>query len=134
MAYATAAQLRARYLQASAGVDEFAAHDDAHLDRALAAATAEIDSWRPPGTLSDAATTILTDKCLTMARMIAQQDAALDETHPIVREALAVRDWLKALAAGRVSLPADDAGNPPAAPQVSAPPAVFGADFLARYR
>lgn len=137
MVYATATQLRARYRRSLDDADEFAAHDDAHLERALAAAASELDSWRPAGVLSDAATAVLTDKCLTLARLHAHQDAALDESHPIVREALAVRDWLKALAAGRVVLPAADAVALPAsglsAPVVTAPAVVFGADWAERY-
>ncbi len=80
------------------------AHTDAHLSAALTAASAEIDSWRRPGSLSTDALAIVRDKCMVLARMLAHQDHALDDVHPIVRDGLAVRDWLRAVAAGRVLL------------------------------
>lgn len=104
MAYATAAELRLRY---TVDMDEFESREDAMLDRALAAASAEIDSWRPPGTPGTAALAVLTDKALTLGRMLVYQNEALDDGHPIVREGLAVRAWLRALAAGTVQLPID---------------------------
>ena len=112
MSYATAAELRTRF-KVGLDRDEFALRDDADLEQALAAATAEIDSWRPAGALSDAATAILRDRCLILARLVAHQDQALDDAHPIVRDAREVRAWLRALAAGTVGLPAgtDTAGG-----------------------
>ena len=134
MSYAVAAELRARYAQDPLR-DEFAAHADAHLDQALAAASAEIDSWRPPVALGVAATAVLKDKCLTLARMLAHQDQPLEASHPIVREGLAVRAWLKALSAGAVRLPADPdaAAGGSGGPQASAPAPTFDAATLADY-
>lgn len=133
-AYATPADLRARYAQDEQR-DEFAQHTDAHLAAALHAASAEIDSWRPSGELSTAARAVLAVKCLTLARMIVHQDHDLDATHPIVRDGLAVRDWLKAVAARRVALPSDvtTPATEVGLPAVSGPARVFGADLLGRY-
>lgn len=103
--YATAAEIRTRYQRS--GVDEFASFSDADLTQSLTAASAEIDSYRPAGGLSVTAEGVLRDKALTLARMLAHQDQALDDTHPIVRDGLAVRDWLNLLARGIISLPAD---------------------------
>ena len=138
MAYATATDLRDRYRR---GLDQdaFANLDDADLDQALVAASSEIDSWRPQAAdLGAAALAVLRDKTLTLARMHAYQDQALDDAHPIIRDAKEVRDWLKALSRGAVHLPVDGVGADtdlapsPAAPQVSAPAERFGADFLRR--
>lgn len=104
MAYATAADLRLRYTIDS---DEFELRDDESLDRALLAASDEIDSWRPPGTLGIAALDVIKDKTLTLGRMLVYQNEALDGSHPIVRDGMAVRAWLRALAAGTVQLPID---------------------------
>lgn len=130
MSYATPAELRDRY---RVGIDQdaFALRDDADLQAALDSASAEIDSWLPQGARSAAALAILRDKCLTLARMLLAQDQALDAAHPIVRDALAVRTWLRA----GLPLPTDaaDAAAGPQAPQVGAPPEVFGGAFLARF-
>lgn len=132
MPYASATELRQRYRR-GLDRDEFAHLDDADIDQALSAASAEIDSWRPAGTFSVAAAAIIADKTLTLARMLAHQDSPLDDSHPVVRDAMEVRAWLKALAAGRVSLPADTtaAATTSPSPQVSAPAEVFGATFAA---
>lgn len=106
MSYATPTELRARYLQGT--VDEFAARADTELARALQAASSEIDSYRPAADLTAAALQVLKDKCMTLARMFAHQDAALDESHPIVRDAQRVLDWLLNLSRGVVHLPAGD--------------------------
>jgi phage gp36-like protein len=135
MPYATPAELRARYAQ-DLDRDEFALHSDAQLGEALAAAGAEIDAWRPPGRLGTAALAVLRHQCLTLARMLAHQDQPLDAVHPIVREGLAVREWLRALAVGKVALPAAaDESAPPGLdpPVVVAPPTAFGADFGRRF-
>lgn len=131
MAYANAAELRARY-RVGIDRDEFAARDDADLTQALAAASAEVDSWRPPGTPGIAARAILAEKTLTLGRMLVYQDQALDESHPVVRDGLAVRAWLRALAAGAVQLPADaeEVSSTVVAPTR---PLVFGAAFDTRY-
>ncbi|MFZ1574443.1 MAG: hypothetical protein WAT36_04250, partial [Chromatiaceae bacterium] len=101
MSYASPAELRARFAQdRDPERDEFLTHSDAHLAAALTAASAEIDSWRPAGDLGTAARAVLHDKCLTLARLLVHQDQPLEELHPIVREGLAVRAWLKALANG----------------------------------
>ena len=134
MPYATAAALRTRYRRGD--LDEFAAVADADLDQALTAASDEIDTWRPAGELGTAALAVLAGQCLPLARLHVYGDSALDPSHPIVREALAVRAWLKALAAGQVCLPSEPDGTAATAtqtPQVSAPAEVFGADFLRRY-
>jgi phage gp36-like protein len=132
MSYATVAELRARYLQE--GTDPFASRSDAELGQALDGASGEIDSWRPQGEPSAAALMVLKDKCLTLARLLAYPDAALDETHPIVREALAVRAWLRALSTGAVQLPSSDvAASGPTAPQVAAPAVVFGSAWASRF-
>ncbi|AUB81451.1 phage protein Gp36 family protein [Candidatus Thiodictyon syntrophicum] len=108
MVYATPVELRARYL-VGLDQDEFALRDDANLEQALAAAAAEIDGYRLPGTPSPAALLILKDKCLTLARMLVNQDQALSAEHPIVRDGLRVFTWLKDLSRGVVKLPAADA-------------------------
>jgi phage gp36-like protein len=133
MAYATPDALRARY-RTGITEDEFALRDDADLEQALSAASAEIDSWRPAGVVSGAGAVVLSAKCMTLARMLVHQDQALDEAHPIVRDGREVRSWLRALAAGTVRLPADtaDAG---AAQRVAVIPRelTYGADFLTKY-
>jgi phage gp36-like protein len=101
--YATPLELRDRYRRDD--VDEFAHIGDTDLAQALVAASAEVDSWLPGGDLSSEDTAVIKDKALTLARMLAHQDSALSVEHPIVRDAKEVRDWLKALAAGRVKLP-----------------------------
>lgn len=132
MAYATAAELRERYRQGLAGVDEFAHRDDADLDQALTAASAEIDSWRPLGAVSLAAAAVLKDKCLILARMLIHQDEALGDDHPVVRDGLEVRRWLRALAAGTVQLPIDE-GETPVSPRVIERTLVYDDTWLARY-
>jgi phage gp36-like protein len=117
MSYATPSQLRERYRR-GLDSDEFAAEDDAKLDSALNAAAVEIDSWRPAAVLSDAALEILADKALTLARLHLHQDEALDPIHPIVREAEAVRTWLKALSRGEVNLPINPEDPVPSSPVV----------------
>jgi len=132
MPYATVTELRTRYTRD--GQDPFADYDDADLAQALAGASGEIDSWRPQGELSTAALVVLKDKCLTLARLLVYADAALNETHPIVREALAVRAWLRALSTGAVQLPSSDvAASGPTAPQVAAPAVVFGSAWASRF-
>lgn len=107
--YATASEIRARYQRS--GIDEFSGFSDADLTQSLTAASAEIDSYRPDGALSSAALDVLADKAMTLARMLAHQDQALSDLHPVVRDGLAVRKWLQLLARRVVSLPADpDAG------------------------
>jgi phage gp36-like protein len=106
MPYATPTELRARFTRDED--DEFAALADSELLTALEAATAEIDSYRPAAELSAAGTAVLKEKCLVLARMLVHRDAALEAIHPIVRDARAVRDWLRDLAAGRARLPAGD--------------------------
>ena len=139
MPYASVAELRARYAR-EADYDEFSHHSDAHLGQALAAASQEIDSWRPPGALGALDTPILAEKALTLARMLAHQDGPiLDPGHPIVRDGLAVRDWLKALAAGRVRLPGgtDQSGQTIAsagAVATGAPARVYDAAWLEQYQ
>lgn len=109
MAYATAADLRDRYRQGIDGSDEFAFREDADLDQALAAASAEIDRWRPPGDIGAAAMAVLRDVAMTLGRMVAHQDQALSEDHPAIRDAKEARTWLRALAAGTVRLPGNAA-------------------------
>lgn len=110
MAYASVAELRERYAQ-DVNRDEFGHHTDEHLAQALRAASAEIDSWRRPGSLGPAAAAIVHDKCLALARMLAHQDHPLDAVHPIVRDGVAVRDWLRAVAAGRVLLEPEESSG-----------------------
>lgn len=132
MPYATVAELRARYTRD--GQDPFAEYADADLAQALASASAEIDSWCPQITLGTAALAVLNDKCLTMSRLAVYGDSALDATHPIVRDALAVRDWLKALSRGQVLLPADaTAGTQRPGMRVRAPAATFSDDLMGRF-
>jgi phage gp36-like protein len=125
MAYATAAELRERYRQ-GIDTDEFTEREDGELDLALQAAADEIDSYRPAGELTAAATAILRDKSLTLARMLAHQDAALDLVHPIVRDAQAVRDWLLLLARGVVHLPQADAASGGSGAEWQSVPTVWG--------
>lgn len=138
MAYATAGQLRERYFVGPSRDDEFALRTDADLDAALAAASAEIDSYRQAGTPGAAALAILQDKCLILARMFAHQDQALDDAHPIVRDAKAVRSWLAMLAKGQVVLPPpgpDEGIDESIGASAAAPPRamVYGTDFAASY-
>ena len=52
-----------------------------------------------------------------LARLMLYQDQQIDEGHPIVREALAVRAWLMLLGRGTIRLPADaETPSTPAAP------------------
>lgn len=120
--YATASELRARYRRGDDRIDEFELRTDGDLTAALAAAGAEIDSYRPAGALSVAATAVLRDKCLTLARMLVHQDEALSEEHPIVRDGKAVRAWLVLLAKRIVLLPADVAADETDPPPVYAAP------------
>ena len=107
MAYASAPELRARYRQGLDGIDEFAEREDADLPQSLAAASAEIDSWRPQGTLGAAAMEVLRDKAMVLARLLIYQAQTIDPEHPIVREATEVRAWLRRLSTGAVHLPTD---------------------------
>jgi len=136
MAYATPAELRDAY-RVGLDRDELAHRDDADLARALERASAEIDSWRPAGDLSTADLAVLKSKVYPLARDLLYHDQALAPEHPVRAEAAAARRWLQALAAGGVRLPSHTATATearPAAPQVSAPAEVFGADFRRRNR
>lgn len=118
MTYASTDELRARY------GTEFEVRTDADLDAALADAARIIDGWLPAGDLSAAALTVLAGHQMILARRALYPDQALDEAHPIVRDARETLDWLKALAAGRVGLPADaaaaaDAGTAEVAAEAS---------------
>ena len=103
--YAAPEQLRNRFQQGD--VDEFALRTDEELEQALLSASYEIDSYRGTTIISAAGELILADKCLTLARMIANQDQALDITHPMIREATAVRDWLQLWSKKVVNLPTE---------------------------
>ena len=103
MTWATVAELRARF------GTEFDSRADEDLSPALDAASLEIDSERPPRPVSAAGARVLKEKCLILARLHLYPDQALDDTHPVVREALGVRGWLKRLASGAVVLPSDQA-------------------------
>jgi phage gp36-like protein len=105
--YGTAQALRDRF-RTGIDRDDFARLDDADLEQALTSASSEINSWVPGGAaLTPEDITVLTDKALVLARMLAHHDSALSQEHPIVRDAMAVRTWLKALARGAVKLPSD---------------------------
>jgi phage gp36-like protein len=131
MSYASADALRDRYLRN--GQDEFALRADEDLDQGLQAATAEIDSYLPSGPHALAALPILADKCLTLARMLVHQDDALDVSHPIVRDGLAVRAWLVLVARGVVLLPVDPPAAASATLAAGTRTPVYGADFVAGY-
>ena len=131
MPYASSAELRARYSQGLDGADEFAEREDADLDQALTAASTEIDSWRPQGVIGSAAVAILRDKAMTLARMLVYQAQTVDPDHPIVRDAMDVRDWLRRLATGTVHLPTD--GTATAAPAAPTRTMVYDADWLTDY-
>jgi hypothetical protein len=94
--YATPLDLRDRFRRGIDG-DEFALLSDEDLAGALTGASSEIDSWRKPGVLGIDALLILKEKCLILARLLANKDQALDSSHPVVRDAQEVRAWLKAL-------------------------------------
>ena len=111
MSYITTSQLRDRYTQA--GVDEFDALSDVELAQCIDAASTEIDSIRPPGTLGVAATAVVQGHCYTLARQYAHKDDALDALHPVTRDADASRVWLWALAQFIVHLPGDDPTEDP---------------------
>ncbi|WP_295579438.1 hypothetical protein [uncultured Lamprocystis sp.] len=116
--------------------DEFTLRTDADLSAALESAASEIDRWRPAGLLSAAATAVLRDVSMTLARMLIHQDQALDVAHPIVREALEARAWLRALAAGTVRLPDDattDAATATTTTRTGSPTRVYGDCFVAQY-
>lgn len=134
MSYATVMQLRDRFTRN--GDDEFALREDEELALALTAASSEIDSYRPAGPLSVAAADILREKCLTLARMLAHQDEALDDAHPIVRDAKSVRHWLDLLARKQIELPVDVAPGEPAPSGYAAPvrTLTLGAAFEAAYQ
>jgi len=131
MAYATAAELRTRYRQGLDGIDEFAEREDADLTQALEAASTEIDSWRPQGSVGTAALAVLRDRALTLARMLVYRAQVVDPDHPIVRDAMDVRDWLRRLAAGTVHLPTD--ATSAASPAAHARTMVYGDDWDLRY-
>ncbi len=131
--YATAIDLRSRYRRGVDGTDEFSLREDADLDQALVAASAEIDRWCPSGVLGAAALVVLRDVALTLGRMIIYQDQALGDDHPIVRDAKEARAWLRALASGLVRLPGDDAAgfSPNAAPTRAM---LYDSTFTSQYR
>lgn len=105
MAYATASELRTRYLQGADLVDEFVTLEDADLTRALESASQEIDSYIPSVVITPRHLDILKDKCLTLGRMLAYTGQALDDTTPIVRDALSVRSWLVLWSTGKIVIP-----------------------------
>ena len=132
MAYASAIDLRNRYRQGVDGADEFALREDADLNQALIAASAEIDRWRPQGDLGAAALDVLRDVAMTLGRMIIHQDQALGDDHPIVREAREARAGLRSLASGTVRLPGNAATI--VSPIAAAPRTlVYGDAWMARY-
>lgn len=133
MAYATPAELRARYRKGlDSDQDEFALREDADLAQALEAASSEIDSYRPQGgPVSVVAASILRDKAMALARMLLYQDQNIEEGHPIVREALAVRAWLMLLGRGTIRLPAD--AETPSAPAAPTRTMVYSDDWSALY-
>lgn len=88
--------------------DEFITRTDAYLEEALESASAEIDSYLPRTQLSAQAILIVTRKCYLLARLFVYKDQALDQTHPVIREAENVRKWLRYLSQGTVTLPGDD--------------------------
>jgi phage gp36-like protein len=102
VSYATPEQLRLQ-----TGVEFELRLDDA-LQAALDDASQEIDSYRPAGSLSAEALDVLRLHCIRLARLGMYPDQALDETHPVLREARATRRWLGMLASGQVRLPAGD--------------------------
>ena len=102
MSYATPEQLRA-----ATGV-EFELRTDEVLQAALDAATTEIDSYRPAGELAPEALPVLRHHCQVLGRLNLYRDQALDATHPVVREAIETRRWLRLLAGGQVALPQGD--------------------------
>lgn len=104
MSYATPAEMRARFR--SRDEDEFGLHSDAELQTALTAASRELDSYRPAGTLAPEGLLILAEKTLVLARMLVYQDQALGAEHPIVRDGQRILDWADKLARGELSLPA----------------------------
>lgn len=129
--YATVAGLRARY------GTEFEAATDNALAEALTEAARIIDSWRPAEALSAAAVDVLAGHQLILARRALYPDQALDETHPIIRDARETLRWLEALAAGRVLLPGGVPGETVGSGGTVAAPRrtlVYGADFDLAYR
>ncbi len=131
--YATPEQLRTRYRTGDGEVDEFALRTDDDLEQALTAASAEIDSYRPAGTLSAAALAILADKCLILARMLLHSDQALGDDYPVVRDAKQVRRWLDLLARQAVRLPVDAATAAPTATVAGTRALVYAEGFAAGY-
>ena len=124
MSYATPTELRERFMREM--TDEFVTRPDAELQQALDAASREIDSYRPAGTLSTAAAGVLTEQCLVLARLLVHNDAALDGSHPIVRDARAVREWLRDLARGTARLPDDTDASAGSGAQWAVNPTVWG--------
>jgi phage gp36-like protein len=102
VSYATPEQLRLQ-----TGV-EFELRTDDALQAALDDASQEIDSYRPAGSLSAEALDVLRLHCIRLARLGMYPDQALDQTHPVLRDALATRRWLVLLAKDDVHLPAGD--------------------------
>ena len=105
MSYATVEALRARY------GTEIEARTDEDLAAALVEGGRIIDSWRPAGDLSAAALDVLGGHQMILARRALYPEQALDETHPIIRDASETLRWLVALAAGRVHLPTGAPGD-----------------------
>lgn len=133
MAYATASELRDRYRTGETGTDEFELRSDGDLEQALAAASAEIDSYRPQGDLSPEGLDILRDKAMTLARMLAYQDQPLDDAHPVVRDGKSVRGWLVLLARGAVQLPVADGLSAPRAPAAPTRTLTYDGPLWGRY-
>lgn len=119
MSYATVQQFRDRY----EAVPEFLGLLDAAIQKALDAATVEIDGYLPAGSWADETLVILAHRSLPLARMVLYADETLSPEHQAVRDAESVRSWLRLVAAGTVQLATAEATH--AAPVVKARDPVF---------
>lgn len=120
MSYATVQQFRDRY----EAVPGFTALADSAVQQALDAATVELDGYLPRGQWTDETLAILAHRSLPLARMVLYADETLSEEHQAVRDAEAVRSWLRLVAAGSIQL-ATEEETTHAAPVVKARDPVF---------
>ena len=132
MAYATLTDLRAVVSEAElvrlTDDDDTGSADEAVLTRALEDASSEIDGYvatRHPGPLSPAPA-ILARYCidLAMAALYARREMGPPE-HIESRRKSAIR-FLEQVAAGRISLGAEDPAPPKAEARISSSPKIFG--------
>lgn len=103
MPYATPAEFRARFCPPGSSSDEFAAYTDAQLALALEAGELIINAWiGVQQNLPDWVLDVLREYCIRLARRSIYSNQALDREHPVIRDAEAAMEWLKAVSKGAV--------------------------------